>query len=92
MKNTLHKQYNNPEHARQCHKRWSLHLNRDMTSPLYEDDWYQSQCGGYAYYIRLEGSFHMDWGVCSNPDSPLDRSVRFEHDGCAAYVEAQEGW
>lgn len=49
------------------------------------DDGALLQCGGCKFYIPLEGSIGMDWGACSNPRSPQDGKVTFEHHGCGAY-------
>lgn len=49
------------------------------------DDGALLQCGGCMYYVPLEGSLGMDWGACSNPRSPQDGKVTFEHHGCMAY-------
>ncbi|KAB8333706.1 DUF3027 domain-containing protein [Scytonema tolypothrichoides VB-61278] len=92
MQQPLRKQAQSEEHGRQCHGRWIVLLHRDMNSPNYKDEWYGEQCGGCAYYIRLEGVLHEDWGVCSNEESPCDGTVRFEHDGCEAFVESLDGW
>ena len=32
-----------------------------------------------------------EYGVCSNPSSPFDGTVRFEHDGCSEFA-AGEWW
>jgi hypothetical protein len=32
------------------------------------------------------------WGVCSNAESPFDRTAMFEHDGCDFFEEDPEGW
>jgi hypothetical protein len=34
------------------------------------------------FWIHLAGQWGRDWGGCSNPLSPLDSTIRFEHDGC----------
>ncbi len=41
-------------------------------------------------WLPLTGKWGLDWGVCSNPDSPNDRTAVFEHDGCAGFEEADE--
>jgi hypothetical protein len=66
------------------HKRWDLKLtlNRDMSHPGYRDDWYAEQCGGCKHYYPLTGPLGSDWGACTNPNSPLDGQLRFEHHGC----------
>jgi hypothetical protein len=36
------------------------------------------QCGGCRFF----GAFDGDWGLCCNPESPMDGHVTFEHGGC----------
>lgn len=52
------------------------------------------QCGGCDFYPELEGALGSDWGVCTNPASPYDSLVRFEHDGCPEHSceHAREDW
>ena len=38
----------------------------------------------------MTGTWGEDWGVCSNPASTHDRTAMLEHDGCAAFEEADE--
>lgn len=45
-------------------------------------DWIEEQCGGCEFYVPLAGPLGSDWGVCTNPQSPHDRRVLFEHEGC----------
>ena len=81
----------NRGHVRRCHTRWQRHTTRDGAEH-YPNEWYNTQCGGCRFYIRLTGGFHSDWGVCTNERSPRDGRATFEHDGCDAFVEADEGW
>jgi len=37
------------------------------------------------FWIPLAGSWGLDYGACSNPSSPFDGAVRFEHDGCEEF-------
>jgi hypothetical protein len=76
----------------ECHKRWILRRNRREELPGFRDEWYKSQCLFCRFYIPLAGEFIDDWGVCSNPDSPFDRRVMFEHDGCNSQSPADEVW
>ncbi len=46
-------------------------------------DYSPTQCGGCSYYVSLEGALGFDWGACTNPESPHDGTLMFEHDGCA---------
>jgi hypothetical protein len=55
-------------------------------------EWIPDQCGGCAYYIRLDGAFFADWGVCGNLESGRDGEPVFEHDGCDAFERALGGW
>lgn len=36
------------------------------------------QCGGCRYFAAIDG----DFGLCCNPESPMDGHVMFEHGGC----------
>lgn len=80
------------EHVASCHERWLRRLNRDMTSPEYRDEWYGEQCLFCRYYVPLRGAFTDDYGACTNPASPFDGTVRFEHDGCDHYSPADDHW
>ena len=79
------------KHATRCHQRWYKRINRDPTSSGYRDEWYAQQCLTCRYFIGMMGALAEDYGVCSNPVSPFDGVVRFEHDGCDAFDEAVEG-
>lgn len=79
-------------HARRCHDRWQQRVNRDLSSPTCPEEWYAQQCLCCRYYVPLVGALSEDWGVCSNPDSAFDGIVRFEHDGCDQFSEADEQW
>jgi hypothetical protein len=41
--------------------------------------------------IALRGQIGLDYGACSHAASPYDGQVRFEHDGCDAYNEREDG-
>lgn len=81
-------------HCRATHQRWvTQEMNRDMDLPDYKNEWYAEQCLMCKFYVRLTGKLIDDWGVCSNPQSPFDRSVMFEHDGCDYFSAADdEDW
>lgn len=70
------------EHARATHERWAASIQNT--------EWRYEQCGRCAWWVPLTGTWGLDWGVCSNPASTHDRTAMFEHDGCAAYEEADE--
>lgn len=46
---------------------------------------------GYRCYRRVEGAVGTDWGVCTSPGLEFDATVRLEHDGCDAFLEAKPG-
>jgi hypothetical protein len=48
----------------------------------YRDEWYPEQCGRCEFWVPLAGEWGLDWGGCTNPRSPFDAMIRFEHDGC----------
>jgi hypothetical protein len=70
------------EHKRTTHDRWASNLR--------EAEWRYEQCGRCIWWVPLTGTWGEDWGVCSNPASPHDRSAMFEHDGCDVFEEADE--
>jgi hypothetical protein len=80
------------DHFKACHERWSERLNRDQNSPEYKDEWWAEQCLQCRFFIPLVGVFIEDYGACSNPLSPCDGTVRFEHDGCEHFSEVMEWW
>ena len=66
-------------------------LNRDMADTEYRDEWYAEQCGGCAYLDSADRRAREDYGACTNPSSPCDGVVQFEHDGCEAFVPVADG-
>ncbi len=66
-------------------------MHRSTAELGYQDDWYGQQCGGCRYWIALGGELGADYGACTNPAASFDGRVRFEHDGCAAYTEREDG-
>lgn len=40
---------------------------------------------GCKYYLKLEGSFGSDWGVCCNTKSHRCGLLTFEHQGCQKF-------
>jgi hypothetical protein len=50
-----------------------------------------SRSRGSGYWIALHGGLGADFGACTNPAAAFDGQVRFEHDGCAAYTEREDG-
>lgn len=75
-------------HFRRAHERWTQRANRVVGSDDYRDEWYAEQCGSCRYWLPLTGAFSHDYGGCSNPASPFDKVVMFEHDGCEAHEDA----
>lgn len=56
-----------------------------MEDPEYRDEWRVEQCGMCQFWVPLAGSWGLDNGGCSNPLSPFDGTIRYEHDGCEQY-------
>lgn len=54
------------------------------------EDHIKDQCGGCRFYCCLEGVLGSDWGVCTNPKSPHNGRLMFEHDGCEAVEPERE--
>ncbi|MFU8806736.1 MAG: DUF3027 domain-containing protein [Bradymonadaceae bacterium] len=79
-------------HFTRTTERWVQNLNRNLSTMNVPEHWWEDQCYCCLYYIRLCGAFIHDWGVCTNPASPFDGRVMFEHDGCDAFVYADEQW
>ena len=81
---------NSKKHVHSCHQRWMKRRNRKSEAPDYKDEWWSQQCGICCYFIPLTGALADDYGVCSNPASDFDGMVRFEHDGCEWFSEADD--
>jgi hypothetical protein len=79
------------DHRTETRARWLTRRNRKQESPEYLDEWYAEQCGGCEFWIPLAAGWGSDYGVCSNPNSPLDGTVRLEHDGCEFFSRG-DGW
>jgi hypothetical protein len=79
--------------AAATHARWAkkIGLNRDTSDPDYPESWCWEQCGGCRHWVPVDGPLGGDWGVCSNARSPLDATLRFEHDGCDVFEAADPG-
>lgn len=76
---------NDVKHINKTHYRWhdeKLPRHRDWDSAEVKDSWSSEQCFMCRYYIKLSGRMGADWGACSNPESPMNSSMMFEHDGC----------
>lgn len=70
------------DHLKATHERWAAKLNRE--------DWHYEQCGRCVFWIPLTRPIGLDWGACTNPQSPFDKQVMFEHDGCDEFKDAGE--
>jgi Protein of unknown function (DUF3027) len=81
---------NDPEHAKDCHKRWMARRHRRQESPDYKDEWRTQQCFSCRFFVPLMGSMKEDYGACTNPTSPFDGRVMFEHDGCDHHEAVEE--
>jgi hypothetical protein len=79
-------------HFEDSHRRWLRRLNRNMTDPSYKDEWAYEQCFSCIYFVPLTGRFKSDYGACTNPKSPFDGRVMFEHDGCDYFVQDAKYW
>ena len=64
--------------------------NRATESDDYEYEWSDQQYGICRYWLPLNASWGLDWGVCSNPASEFDAQARFEHDGCEHHDKAKK--
>jgi len=70
---------------RETHERWLERRNRRQEDGDYRDEWWGEQCGACRWWVPLSGVFADDYGACTNPASPRDGLVQFEHDGCDAF-------
>jgi hypothetical protein len=77
-------------HQTATHSRWLDGRNRRQEETSYRDEWYVEQWGRWEFWVPLAGQWGRDWGGCSNPLSPFDSTIRFEHDGCDEYSEAAD--
>ena len=82
---------NDPAFANATHQRWRERQLRSVDDPAYREEWYAAQCGGCYFWIALSGILGSDYGACTNPASPRDGMVQFEHDGCDAFTAVSEG-
>ena len=73
-------------HRGRVEARW-----RQRSSRPSDAEWSYDQCGRCTFWVPLTGTWGLDWGVCTNEASPMDRQAVFEHDGCAFFVET-DGW
>jgi Protein of unknown function (DUF3027) len=55
-----------------------------------DEDWGPDCSCGCKYFIPLEGTLGMDWGVCANPASPRVGLLTFEHQGCKAFEDDED--
>lgn len=68
-----------------------MHLrHRRQGEASYEEEWWAEQCGACISWIPLSGELGDDYGACAGAASKFDGHVRFEHDGCEAFVFAPE--
>lgn len=65
-----------PTERAAAEKRWAARSYRRRTDE-------SLQCGGCRFFAALG----LDYGICANPDSPLDGNITFEHGGCRAHSE-----
>lgn len=79
------------QHNRDCHRRWIQRRNRLTGEPSYLERWYFEQCGDCRSWVALAGELGHDFGVCTSRESTFDGQVRFEHDGCEAFIEREGG-
>jgi len=86
--------HNDFAHYKGCHARWLEHGNRFLgeVNDAYAEQWYREKCGACRYFVRLTGVFFDDWGACTNSESPMDRRVVLEHDGCDKFSRADGDW
>lgn len=54
-----------------------------------EEDGPDCSCG-CRWFLTVEGNLGLDWGVCSNPNSPRFSLLTFEHQGCLEYEDDNE--
>lgn len=77
-------------HAAACHQRWLALRHRKQEERNYKGEWHQQQCGACRFFIPLTGVLGSDYGGCSNPASPFDKTLMFEHDGCEFFENSGE--
>ncbi|AYF26881.1 hypothetical protein CSH63_05340 [Micromonospora tulbaghiae] len=53
--------------------------------------WCDEQSGGCRLWIPVNGEVGHGYGACTNPASNFDGRVRFEHDGCTAFANRDDG-
>jgi hypothetical protein len=74
----------------EVHGRWLRKLNRDQNAPGYKDEWRVQQCLHCTFYAPLDGELGYDYGACTHSQSPFDKTVMYEHDGCDHHVHEED--
>jgi hypothetical protein len=82
---------NDPHFAAETHRRWRQRRHRRQEDPGYQEEWWGQQCGHCRFWIPLSGVLGSDYGACTNPASPFDGCIMFEHDGCE-FFQPSEQW
>jgi hypothetical protein len=76
-------------HVATTKQRWRRLWDRRMDDPEYREAWRLQQCGACVSWIPFAGELGLDYGGCTNPDSPHESTILYEHDGCDAYSRAE---
>lgn len=61
-----------------------------MDDTDYRDEWRLQQCGACEFWIPFAGAMGDDYGGCTNPASPHDGTIMYEHDGCDQFSPGEE--
>ncbi len=75
---------NDQAHREATARRWGDRISAD--------DWSPDQCGRCTFWVPLAGRWGLDWGACSNAQSPNDGKVTSDPDRCHAFVDGGDRW
>src|SRR5437870_4997761 len=79
-------------HTNKTHKRWINQIvwGNDLEQGLTSNGVEMRQCFLCQFYVQLTGALGPDWGACTNPVSPFDGKIMFEHNGCDQFSLAED--
>jgi hypothetical protein len=78
-----------PAHVAQTKQRWRRLWHRRTDVPGYREEWRSQQCGACEFWIPFAGELGLDYGACTNPASPHEGTIMYEHDGCDSFSPAE---
>lgn len=77
-------------HIRETGLRWASRRHRRQEDPDYREEWRTQQCGACEFWVPFAGKLGLDYGGCTNVESPLEGTILNEHDGCDEFSRGQD--